>query len=458
MTTSVHRRIGNIALIADQIPHSLLNRKRPVTVENFQSQALLNEIRLHCGQCLSGVPMEENLRAGIKPLMREIRLRRVSDLQFRWARERFHIHQMMGRGFGSTAAHETRAEKSREQSSHRLEQVIHLFSAFEFRRLNQRRRESLQSGTIRTSLASMSTSPKLISANDLETRCRANTGPMVLDVRLAEDHACDRIPGAVNNCVFEVAFGERLLTLAPNKNLPLCIYGANEGSREAAVACEKLSRAGYTQILRLGGGISAWKEAGFPTEGTHETVDAPGIPAGRRALDLGESRVEWIGRNLLNKHWGSIALKSGYLDFDGATITGGEIVISMHEIHCDDLAGTSLHDVLVAHLRSDDFFDTERFPEARVVLRSVRFDPNATPGGQNLNMEADLTLKGVTAPVSFTASAGLDTDGRPAAQASFAIDRTQWGVLYGSGKFFHRLAGHLVNDLIEIQLRIVAMA
>ena len=302
----------------------------------------------------------------------------------------------------------------------------------------------------------MSASPKLISANDLETRRRSGTGPMVLDVRLAEDYARDRIPGALNNCVFEVAFGERIRKLAPDKDLPLCIYGAHEESREAVMACEKLARAGYTRVSRLDGGMAAWTEAGLPTDGSHEAVGTPAIPTGRRVLDLGESGVEWLGRNLLNKHGGSLALKSGYLDFDGTTITGGEVVLSMHQIHCADLAGTPLHDVLIAHLRSDDFFDTERFPEARVVLRSVQFDPNAAPGGQNLNVEADLTLKGVTAPVSFTASAGLDADGRPAAQASFAIDRTQWGVLYGSGKFFHRLAGHLVNDLIEIQLRLVA--
>ena len=46
-------------------------------------------------------------------------------------------------------------------------------------------------------------------------------------------------------------------------------------------------------------------------------------------------------------------------------------------------------------------------------------------------------------------------DGRPAAQATFSFDRTLWNVLYGSGRWFHRLGGHLVNDLVEIQVRIV---
>ena len=49
----------------------------------------------------------------------------------------------------------------------------------------------------------------------------------------------------------------------------------------------------------------------------------------------------------------------------------------------------------------------------------------------------------------------MTPEGKFAAQASFAIDRTLWEVLYGSGKYFRNLGGHLVNDLIELQLRIV---
>ena len=40
--------------------------------------------------------------------------------------------------------------------------------------------------------------------------------------------------------------------------------------------------------------------------------------------------------------------------------------------------------------------------------------------------------------------------------ATLAFDRTLWGSIYGSGKFFRRLAGHLVNDLVEIQVKVVA--
>jgi polyisoprenoid-binding protein YceI len=71
-------------------------------------------------------------------------------------------------------------------------------------------------------------------------------------------------------------------------------------------------------------------------------------------------------------------------------------------------------------------------------------------------VHGELTLKGVTLPIEFVATTGFTPEGKPAAQSVFAFDRTQWNVLDGSGKYFRNLGGHLVNDLIEIQLRVVA--
>lgn len=39
--------------------------------------------------------------------------------------------------------------------------------------------------------------------------------------------------------------------------------------------------------------------------------------------------------------------------------------------------------------------------------------------------------------------------------AHFEFNRTRWGVIYGSSRFFRHLGMHLVFDLISLQLRIV---
>jgi hypothetical protein len=58
-----------------------------------------------------------------------------------------------------------------------------------------------------------------------------------------------------------------------------------------------------------------------------------------------------------------------------------------------------------------------------------------SPGQLNLENIADLALKGVSAPLTFCAAAGVTPDGKAAAQATLSFDRSHWNVLYGSARF-----------------------
>jgi polyisoprenoid-binding protein YceI len=209
-------------------------------------------------------------------------------------------------------------------------------------------------------------------------------------------------------------------------------------------------------VLEFRGGIEEWMAAGGAVEGQAASPTGdPGVAEGRREIDPGESRLEWIGRNLLNRHHGTLAIGAGHLDFSDGLPSGGEFVFDMNAIACTNLAGDPLHDVLVNHLRSDDFFDTEVHPEARFRVLSARRVGDGGAGKPNLRIEGELTLKGKTLPLVLDAVAGFTPDGRPAAQAVLAFDRTLWNVIYGSARFFRNLGMHLVNDLIEVHLRIV---
>ena len=280
--------------------------------------------------------------------------------------------------------------------------------------------------------------------------------PLLLDVRPNTVYAREHLRGAKNNCVFEVAFLDRLKEIAPDLSQPVCIYGECSDSQESLMAAEKLTHAGYVEVFELRCGIEDWIGAGQPVERSEDeaTQTAPRLD-GKVPIDLKESRVRWIGRNLLNMHEGYLALKSGHLEFAEGSLKGGEFVIDMHSIRSTDLEGNELHDVLIRHLMDHDFFEVETYPEARFVIGSSVPVENGEAGAPNLKIEGSLTLKDVTAPLVFTAISGITADGKAAAQASFAIDRTKWNVKYGSGRLFRNLGGHLVNDLIELQLRIV---
>lgn len=295
----------------------------------------------------------------------------------------------------------------------------------------------------------------IIDARELSERLASTVPPVLLDVRLDSDHACRRIPGALNNCVFEVAFLERMEGIAPDRSRPVCVYGADDGSLESRMAAEKLCRAGWAEVLDFREGLGGWRAAGFPVEEVAPTPSQPPIRSGVHGVDLKESRVLWTGRNLLNKHEGAIPLRTGELTVEAGRLAGGRFTFDMRGITCSDLAGSPMHDILIAHLLSDDFFDAEVFPDASFVITQTSPVNGASPGAPNLSVSGELTLKGLTRPVEFPACAGITPDGKLAAQASFAIDRTKWNVVYGSGKFFRNLGGHLVNDLIDLNLRIV---
>ena len=65
-------------------------------------------------------------------------------------------------------------------------------------------------------------------------------------------------------------------------------------------------------------------------------------------------------------------------------------------------------------------------------------------------------MRGITRELPIVAVGGRTPEGRLAVQAVFAFDRTDFGSAYGSGRFFRNLGKHLVNDLVEIQVRLVA--
>lgn len=294
----------------------------------------------------------------------------------------------------------------------------------------------------------------LTSIAELEEVRAAHRGLVLLDVRLPEDHAVCHIPRSVNQCVFEVAFLPGLEERGLDKATPLVVYGNGADSQESSTAAEKLVRAGYKNVFDFVGGLDAWMEAGLTAEASGPGPLPQEVADGTYPLDLKESRVVWVGRNLINRHWGHVALASGQVEVREGRLAAGEVVLDLRRIMCSDLADSEMHDVLIHHLESDDFFDVARYPEARFAFdRAEECDPS--PGTRNLRLHGGLTLRGVTHPLTVEAAAGFTPEGLAALQSTFTLDRTQWGVVYGSGRLFRRLAGHLVNDEIELQIRML---
>src|SRR4051794_19461688 len=106
-----------------------------------------------------------------------------------------------------------------------------------------------------------------MTAHELKTRLQSAQPPQLIHVLPAAVFAAARIPGSQNACVYEISFLDQIKALVPDPSGPLVVYGAGEGSLDAATAAEKLRAAGCTQVESFDGGLAEWQAASLPLEG-----------------------------------------------------------------------------------------------------------------------------------------------------------------------------------------------
>lgn len=296
---------------------------------------------------------------------------------------------------------------------------------------------------------------ELTSSEVLDAMAR---GAILVDV-LPQAHFDKRhISGALNACVFEVVFADTFSRLVPDTAAEVVVYGAGGGSNDWREAVNKLYRAGYENISAFPGGIEGWLKDGGQLDGEAPDEDVDPFPLFRpqpRRYEMlpAECSFLWAGRNANVTHTGSLQLSSGYLDFSGEP--SGGFVIDMTSLRNHNLEGSDLQPVLESHLASDDFFFTSLFPEVTFRLKSMEVvggEPATLP---NRFLRGDLTMRGLEREAGFPAHLRQDDQGRVVLQANFDFDRTSWGIIYGSSRFFKHLGMHLVYDMITVDFRLV---
>ncbi len=294
-----------------------------------------------------------------------------------------------------------------------------------------------------------------MNTTELQDLLTAPKPPLLLMVLPEEIFEAGHIPGSVNACVYEMAFLDTVRALASHKDHPIVVYGAGEGSLDSDTALAKLGTDGYSDVRTFTGGMAAWKAAGLPLNGTGQFPAAPEID-GRYQVDTQESVIRWTGRNLFNHHHGTVQLASGEMVVQSGRLVSACFTIDMATIACDDLADPGWNAMLIRHLHDADFFDIARHPVAECTIDTVTEIQGATEGTPNHQLHGDFTLRGTTQPIEFPAVIATVDGSRITGQAQLEIDRTQYGSLYGSGKFFRFLGRHVVNDHIQLHVKLHA--
>ncbi|QEM69181.1 sulfurtransferase [Geobacter sp. FeAm09] len=296
-----------------------------------------------------------------------------------------------------------------------------------------------------------------ISTGELKSLLDSGGPVCLIDVLPPEYFGECHIPGASNVCVYEMAFLENLTKTVGDHDTPLVVYGASARSREAAVAVEKLRRAGYREVRELAGGLAAWRAAGYALEvGEGPAAPEAAVQDGAYVVESAASRLEWIGRNLNGRHYGTIALWGGEVLVKNGVLAGGSITLDMGSIADADLEDEGYNRLLVSHLKSDDFFDVASYPWAVYDIAGSELLPEASACSLVYRVMGSLELRGVQRELPLTAEVAPQPDGLLKARVLCDLDRTRWGAIYGSGRFFEKLGQHLVNEIVTVEIFLVA--
>ena len=183
---------------------------------------------------------------------------------------------------------------------------------------------------------------------------------------------------------------------------------------------------------------------------TTAAVEIPGYVTGTWTIDPVHSEVSFVVRHMM------VSKVRGRFDkFEGTIATAADPLQSAVTATVDLSSVNTGNETRDNHIRSEDFFHTEKHPVMTFRSTGVRSD------GENYLLDGDLTLRDITRPVTFRLELnGFGPDPFGGTRAGFSatteINRNDWNVSY-NGPIPGASNGMVLSDKVTINLEIEAV-
>ena len=174
--------------------------------------------------------------------------------------------------------------------------------------------------------------------------------------------------------------------------------------------------------------------------GEAQKAASPQTAGGQKyAITPQNSKVEWVGSKVTGSHNGSFEKFNGEIHYTNNDPTQSHVTITIDtsSIKADDPK-------LTEHLKSPDFFDVAKYPDA--TFESTAIKAGGEKGGTH-TVTGNLKMHGVTKSITFPATISVTPD-TASVDASFAINRKDFGINYAGA------ADNLIRDDVVMKLAI----
>ena len=177
-------------------------------------------------------------------------------------------------------------------------------------------------------------------------------------------------------------------------------------------------------------------------------------------IDTAESKFIWMGsKSSGSEHTGTISLASGkistfYNPNHNTSQTSGYFILDMESIQNTDIEDLQYNNMLVRHLKSDDFFAVDSFPYSYFELTNIvpLSDKNTK---NNYTIFGNLKLMDITFPIEFPAEIKFGNE-PIIAKGMIHMDRTKWGIKYKSKEIYKNIGDNYIHDIFTIDFYLIA--
>ncbi|MEO1259919.1 MAG: YceI family protein [Bacteroidota bacterium] len=195
-------------------------------------------------------------------------------------------------------------------------------------------------------------------------------------------------------------------------------------------------------------------DAAKTTDKTEEAA-APEATAVAYTVNTETSVINWEGyKPGKYGHNGTIKLSGGTINVKDLVPQSGSFDIDVTSLESTDLADKPDKKMkLEGHLKDGDFFEVEKYPSGKFEVTSI--EPASGGTDANYTVKGNLTLKDVTKGIEIPAMINMADGELKVTTPEFTINRTEWGVNYGSG-VIGTVKDQLIADDVKLSISLVA--
>jgi polyisoprenoid-binding protein YceI len=143
-------------------------------------------------------------------------------------------------------------------------------------------------------------------------------------------------------------------------------------------------------------------------------------------VDTAKSEIGWSAKSVSDTHFGRVQLSKATLEFKNSKLVGGAFEIDMKTITVEDITDPENKSNFIVHITTEDFFDTDRFPTASLVISDVQ-----PINESEYTIKGNITIKGITTEIQFKAKV-VEANNIKTASATIVLNKNVFGIEYGS--------------------------